>query len=72
MAEKTPTRLRVSSSSSVPKSVRLANAEERILADLVSEGLVTRGEGALTPFKPLRIAGKPLTETLLEDRNDRF
>jgi hypothetical protein len=46
--------------------------QEQILAELVSEGLVARGEGELTAFKPLRIAGKSLSETLLDDRNDRI
>jgi hypothetical protein len=51
---------------------RAPDAEERTLTELASKGLVTRGEGTLTTFRPLRIAGKPLAETLLEDRNDRL
>jgi hypothetical protein len=72
MAERIPTDLRVSSNSGAPNTERAPKAEDRILAELASEGLVTRGEGALTTFKPLRVAGKPVTETLLEDRNDRL
>jgi hypothetical protein len=51
---------------------RMERAEERILFELAAAGLVTRGEGTLTSFKPLRIAGKSVAETLLEDRNDRL
>jgi hypothetical protein len=69
MAERIPTDLRVSSNSNAE---RVPKAEERILTELASEGLVTQGEGTLTNFKPLRVAGKSLTETLLEDRNDRL
>jgi hypothetical protein len=69
MAKRMPTDLRVSSNSSFE---RARKEEERILAELASDGLVTSGEGALTTFKPLRVSGKPLAETLLEDRNDRL
>lgn len=69
MAKRIPTHLPVSS---IPDAERAPAAEERILAELDAEGLVTRGEGAMTSFRPLRLAGKPLSETLLEDRADRF
>jgi hypothetical protein len=68
-AERISARSPVSSSTDAE---RVLTAEERILAELESAGLVALGEGTLTPFKPLRLAGKPLSETLLEDRNDRF
>ena len=47
--------------------------EEKRLAKLAAAGLLTLGSGEeLEPFEPLRSPGKPLSETLLEDRNDRF
>lgn len=55
-----------------PNAEHVPEAEERILAELASEGLIARGEGAMSTFTPLRIAGKSLAETLLEDRNDRL
>lgn len=69
MAKRAPADLRLSAT---PSAERAPESEERILAELASEGLIARGEGAMTTFTPLRIDGKPLTETLLEDRNDRF
>lgn len=69
MAERVPADLRLSAN---PNAERAPEVEERILAELASEGLIARGEGNVTTFTPLRIAGKPLAETLLEDRNDRF
>ncbi|HEX3127469.1 MAG TPA: hypothetical protein VH394_09070 [Thermoanaerobaculia bacterium] len=69
MAERMPAHLPASSTSDAE---RAPQAEERILAELAFEGLVTRGEGDMTAFRPLRLAGKPLSETLLEDRNDRL
>jgi hypothetical protein len=69
MAERIPVHLRDSSKLNADRAPK---AEERILAELAVEGLVTPAEGALTPFKPLRVAGKPLSETLLEDRKDRL
>jgi hypothetical protein len=69
MAKRIPADFRVSSNSNAE---RAPTAEERILAELASDGLVTPGEGDLATFKPLRVPGKPLAETLLEDRNDRL
>lgn len=47
--------------------------EEKRLAGLAAAGLLTPGSGEeLEPFEPLPNPGKPLSETLLEDRNDRF
>lgn len=50
----------------------LNEVETRVLDELASAGLVTRGKGAPSTFKPLRVAAKSATDTLLEDRNDRF
>jgi hypothetical protein len=50
----------------------LKKVEKRVLDELASAGLVTRGKGAPSTFKPLRVAEKPVTDTLLEDRNDRL
>ncbi|HUX68174.1 MAG TPA: type II toxin-antitoxin system prevent-host-death family antitoxin [Terriglobales bacterium] len=36
-------------------------------------GIVSRArQGPLADFKPLRMRGKPLSQTIIEDREDRF
>jgi prevent-host-death family protein len=46
--------------------------EEARLDELAALGVLRRGSGALAPFAPLRLVGRPLSETLLEDREDRL
>jgi prevent-host-death family protein len=42
---------------------------EQILAKLEAEGNLRRGSGKFRPFKPVRVKGKPLSKTILEDRD---
>ena len=49
-----------------------SEVEER-LQRLAAEGVITLGTGRpLRPFKPIKITGPPLSETIIEDREDRF
>ena len=46
--------------------------EER-LGELAAQGLVTlRQRKGMAPFKAISIEGKPVSETIIEDREDRF
>lgn len=55
-----------------PMKVPADNEESALLA-LVSSGLVTAPTYKRTsPSPPLRLAGPPVSEALLEDRKDRF
>ena len=44
------------------------------LKRLADEGLITlpSRKGPLPRFEPIRIKGKPLSQTIIEDRDDRF
>jgi len=43
------------------------------LDELVARGTLTREtRKKLSSFRPIRIAGRPLSETIIEDREDRF
>jgi prevent-host-death family protein len=47
--------------------------EKGRLDGLVARGALTRESGKkLSSFRPIRIAGRPLSETIVEDREDRF
>jgi len=47
--------------------------ERSRLDDLVARGLLTRtSRKKLAPVDAIRIAGRPLSETIIEDREDRF
>jgi prevent-host-death family protein len=47
--------------------------EEARLDELAALGLLRRGTGALAPFVPVRLGGgPPLSETLLDEREDRL
>jgi prevent-host-death family protein len=47
--------------------------EKARLDELVRRGALTRASRKkLSSFRPIRIAGRPLSETLIEDREDRF
>jgi prevent-host-death family protein len=42
------------------------------LDELSTLGLITKGTGEpLTPFEPLRVAGRSISQTIIEDREDR-
>lgn len=52
---------------------RTGDDEESILQELAALGKVTLGSGEpLPPFRPVRLRGGPLSQTILEDREDRF
>src|SRR5262245_34880606 len=47
--------------------------EQARLDELAALGAVTRGSrGPLAPWTPVRLAGRPLSETLLHEREDRL
>ena len=46
--------------------------EEARLDELAALGVLHRGAGALSPYAPVRLSGKPLSQTLLDDREDRL
>ena len=46
--------------------------EEARLDELAALGVLRRGTGDLTPYAPVRLGGKPLSQTLLDDREDRL
>ena len=47
--------------------------EKARLDELVARGTLTREtRKKLSSFRPIRIAGRPLSETIIEDREDRF
>lgn len=75
MAERTDAGVRVASSTrhtSKPKAESDSQAEKRILTELASAGLVTPGDGSVTAFRPLKVEGQLVSETVLENRNDRL
>lgn len=48
------------------------NEEEARLDELAALGVLRRGTGELAPFVPVRLGGRPLSETLLDEREDRL
>ena len=47
--------------------------ERARLDELVARGALTRASRKkLSPFRAIRISGRPLSETIIEDREDRF
>jgi len=55
-----------------PISESSTDLEEK-LGKLAAQGLVTlRRRKGLVPFEPLSIEGKPVSETVIEGREDRF
>ena len=58
----------------VIKPIREEQAEDAILKQMADEGLITlpSRKGPLPRVAPIRIKGKPLSHTIIEDRDDRF
>jgi prevent-host-death family protein len=58
----------------VIKPIKSAQAEDAILVRMADEGLITlpSRKGPLPRFEPIRIKGKPLSQAIIEDREDRF
>lgn len=74
MEKKTPVWRVTSKGDAHFKKIRaVPSTQAERLADLAAAGLVTLASGKeLEPFEPLRSLGRSLSETLLEERNDRF
>jgi prevent-host-death family protein len=52
---------------------KAATEEEARLDELAALGILRRGAAeSLAAFEPVRISGAPLSQTLLDDREDRF
>ena len=52
---------------------RSGNREEARLEELVALGILTRtSKKPLAPFKAVKVKGAPVSETVIEDREDRF
>jgi prevent-host-death family protein len=47
--------------------------QDAVLKRMADEGLITlpSRKGSLPRFEPIRIKGKPLSQTIIEDRDDR-
>ena len=52
---------------------RSEDPERAYIEDLAARGLATIGKGGPRwPFRPMKIKGPPLSQTIIEDREDRF
>ena len=50
-----------------------ADPHETRLDELAATGELVRGDGPwLLPFEPIQVGGPPLSQALLDDREDRF
>jgi prevent-host-death family protein len=60
----------------VIKPIREADTQEAALQEMADEGLITlptrKGPMPTPRWKPVKIKGKPLSQTIIEDREDRF
>jgi prevent-host-death family protein len=60
----------------VIKPIREADTQESALQAMADEGLITlptrKGPMPTPRWKPVKIKGKPLSQTIIEDREDRF
>ena len=57
----------------VIKPIEGAQDPERLLERMAAEGLITlpSRKGRLPRFEPVRVKGKPLSQTIIEGRDDR-
>jgi prevent-host-death family protein len=59
----------------VIKPIKEADSQEAALQEMADEGLITlpsrKGPMPAPRWRPLRIKGKPLSRTIIEDREDR-
>jgi prevent-host-death family protein len=60
----------------VIKPIREADTQEAVLQAMADEGLITlparKGPMPAPRWKPAKIKGKSLSQTILDDREDRF
>lgn len=60
----------------VIKPIKEADTEQAALQQMADEGLITlpvrKGPMPSPRSKPVKIKGKPLSQTIIEDREDRF
>ncbi len=60
----------------VIKPIRGADTQEAALQRMADEGLITlptrKGPMPTPRWKPVKIKGKPLSQTIIDDREDRF
>jgi prevent-host-death family protein len=59
----------------VIKPIKEADTQQAALQQMVDEGLITlpsrKGPMPLARWKPVKVKGKPLSQTIIEDREDR-
>lgn len=59
----------------VIKPIREEDAQEAALQEMVDEGLIKpaarKGPTPAPRWRPVKVKGKPLSETVIEDREDR-
>jgi prevent-host-death family protein len=57
----------------VIKPIKEERQQDAVLKQMADEGLITlpSRKGPLPRFEPIRIKGKPLSQTIIEDRDDR-
>ena len=57
----------------VIKPIQEEHQQDAVLKRMAAEGLITlpSRKGPLPRFEPIRIKGKPLSRTIIEDRDDR-
>jgi prevent-host-death family protein len=57
----------------VIKPIKEEHDQEAVLRRMADDGLITlpSRKGPLPRFEPIRIKGKPLSQTIIEDRDDR-
>jgi len=57
----------------VIKPIKEEHEEDAMLRQMADEGLITlpARTGPLPRFEPVQIKGKPLSQTIIEDRDDR-
>ena len=57
----------------VIKPIQEEHRQDAVLKRMAAEGLITlpSRKGLLPRFEPIRIKGKPLSQTIIDDRDDR-
>jgi hypothetical protein len=59
----------------VIKPIKVETAQEAALRGLVDDGLITpaarKGPMPVPSWRPVKVKGKPLSQTIIDDREDR-